>query len=323
VSGDNDPKINVDIGLGAKASFQAQVSTEIPAQSTGRLLDAFTDMIRPFSERRGLKADQIRLQREEVLIEIARKARRRLEIENQEINPLPNKFLVPLLEKASLEEVDSVMIDRWADLLASSSFDPSSAHPRYVQILSELSADEAQLLRRIALNNIEPILTNIKIEQSSMVFRPETLINMLKHLKIQNSKETARRVANIYQKSLLSVLTRPGISLVSIRMEALQGDNEIVSLFNNKNLKDAPGATAKGRILEILCSLYLLKRYDIDFDDKRFISITVSYVCLTALGVEFIIKCDRDVDKAVSDCERAVVTAIVRGDDGQEIAAND
>jgi hypothetical protein len=36
-------------------------------------VDALTDIIRPFSERRGLKGDQIRLQREEVLVEVARK----------------------------------------------------------------------------------------------------------------------------------------------------------------------------------------------------------------------------------------------------------
>ena len=155
----------VDIGLGAKVSLEAKVSTEIPPQSTGRLLDALTDIIRPFSERRGLKADQVRLQREEVLIEIAHRVHHRSEVENQSINPLPNKFLVPFLEKASLEELDSVMIDRWADLLLSSALDPSTAHPRYVQILSELGGREAQLLREIALNGLN--------EASSLSFRIE------------------------------------------------------------------------------------------------------------------------------------------------------
>lgn len=43
--------VNVDIGIGAKA----EVKTEIPSESSGRLLDTLTDIIRPFSERRGLK----------------------------------------------------------------------------------------------------------------------------------------------------------------------------------------------------------------------------------------------------------------------------
>jgi len=157
VSGENDPKVAVDIGLSAKASLEAKVSTEIPAQSTGRLLDALTDIIRPFSERRGLKADQIRLQREEVAIEIARRAHHRMEIENQPTNTLPNKFLVPFLEKASLEELDSVLVDRWADLLASCSADPASAHPMFVKILSEMTGNDAFLLRNIAFNFIDKV----------------------------------------------------------------------------------------------------------------------------------------------------------------------
>jgi hypothetical protein len=93
VNGDNVPKLPINIGLSARASFEAKVSTEIPPEATGRLVDALTDIIRPFSERRGLKGDLIRLQREEVAIEIARRAQHRLQIENQRISPLPNKFL--------------------------------------------------------------------------------------------------------------------------------------------------------------------------------------------------------------------------------------
>ncbi len=147
---ENGNKVDIDIGLSARASLEAKVSTEIPAQSTGQLVDALTDLFRPFTERRGLKADLIRLQREDVLIEIAKKVYRRLEIENAAPSPVPIKFLIPFLEKASLEDKDGFLIDRWADLLASSSLHPENAHPRFVQILSELTGDEAKLLREIA-----------------------------------------------------------------------------------------------------------------------------------------------------------------------------
>ena len=103
-------KIAVDVGLSARASLEAKVSTEIPAQSTGRLVDAITDWFRPFTERRGWKADLIRLQREDVLIEIAKKAYRRLEIENVVPSAVPTKFLIPFLEKASLEDKDVFLI---------------------------------------------------------------------------------------------------------------------------------------------------------------------------------------------------------------------
>jgi len=116
VSDADKGKVELDVGLSARASLEAKISTEIPSQSTGRLVDAVTDVFRPFAERRGLKADPIRLQREDVLIEIAKKAYNRLEIENAVPSPIPTKFLVPFLEKASLEDGDSYLIDRWADL---------------------------------------------------------------------------------------------------------------------------------------------------------------------------------------------------------------
>ncbi|TLP49325.1 hypothetical protein FDK21_06915 [Cohaesibacter sp. CAU 1516] len=106
----SDPKVSIDIGASAKIS--ASVETKIPEKSSGRVVDALTDIIRPFSESRGLKADQIRLQREDVLIKIASKARDRALLENFDLKPVPNKFLIPFLEKASLEDIDSELETR-------------------------------------------------------------------------------------------------------------------------------------------------------------------------------------------------------------------
>ncbi|MBM2710591.1 hypothetical protein JQK88_04935 [Mesorhizobium caraganae] len=137
--------INIDVGVGAKAEIKA----EIPPQSSGRLLDALTDIIRPISEARGLRADQIRLQREDVLIEIARRARQRLDIEGGQFNPIPNKVLVPALEKASLESSDDTeMMERWAELIASAA-KGAGISPHLINVLSELSSNQADLLERI------------------------------------------------------------------------------------------------------------------------------------------------------------------------------
>jgi hypothetical protein len=107
----SEPKVNVELG----ASARLEIKTEIPAKSTGRLVDALTDLIRPFSEARGLRGDEIRLQREEVAIEIARRALERKALEEEAIVPVANKVLVPLLEQASLEDIDDdVMMERWA-----------------------------------------------------------------------------------------------------------------------------------------------------------------------------------------------------------------
>jgi hypothetical protein len=137
--------VNIDLA----ASARAEIKTEIPAASSGRLVDALTDMIRPFTEKRGLRADQIRLQREDVLIEIARKAKARIGLEGQEIKPIPNKFLVPFLEKASLEELDSEMVDRWVGLLVSQSLHASPNHLYFLDRLSQLSGEHCRLFDEI------------------------------------------------------------------------------------------------------------------------------------------------------------------------------
>ena len=71
-----------------------QIKAKLPAKSTGRLLDARADIIRPFTERRGLRADQIRLQREEVAIQVAELAKKRIEAERIATHPIPTKGLV-------------------------------------------------------------------------------------------------------------------------------------------------------------------------------------------------------------------------------------
>jgi hypothetical protein len=139
------PLVSVDFGLSAKAHLN--VSTEIPSEVSGELVSVLTDIIRPFTEKRGLKADMIRLQRMDVAIQIAEKARRIAEIENILLNPVPTKLLVPFLEKASAEEPeDDTMQDRWAALLLSATKNYQAKHLTFVDILSRLSADELKVL---------------------------------------------------------------------------------------------------------------------------------------------------------------------------------
>ncbi|WP_315765239.1 MULTISPECIES: Abi-alpha family protein [unclassified Bradyrhizobium] len=150
MSEDKDhPEHPIKIDLGAKAEAKFQLTAEIPKEPMGRLVDALTDMIRPFSERRGLRADLLRLQREEVIIEIARKARQRAAEEHVAISAVPNKFLVPFLEKASTEEVDSELVERWADLLLTASSKYESRYLLYTSILAHLGPEDAAFLRKM------------------------------------------------------------------------------------------------------------------------------------------------------------------------------
>ncbi len=126
------------------------VRTTIPAKSTGRLLDALTDVIRPLTERMGLKADLIRLQREEVALKVAMLAAERVKREKMPITPIPTKTVTRLLEAASLEDLDDeTMIRLWANLLASSALGTQNNVPRYVSILSDINGQQARLIQDI------------------------------------------------------------------------------------------------------------------------------------------------------------------------------
>jgi hypothetical protein len=142
--------VPVKIDLGASAKVNLDIKAEIPPEAAGRFTDAITKLLSPWSEARALKADLIRLHREEVAFEIAKRAARRLNFEKGQQHPIPLKVLVPLLEKGSQEDAgNDYMIDMWANLLASTATHPSTS-PRLVAILSEMTGREARLLADIA-----------------------------------------------------------------------------------------------------------------------------------------------------------------------------
>lgn len=127
-----------------------QIKTEIPKESSGRALDALTDLIRPVTESFGLVGDKIALHRQKVLHEIAKRTKKRLEMLNKDAKPIPPKFLVPLLEKASLEDVnDEKMIDMWSNLLATSATENVELLGQYTTILAEITSSQVRLMERI------------------------------------------------------------------------------------------------------------------------------------------------------------------------------
>jgi hypothetical protein len=141
------------------------VQGTVPTKSMGRLLDALTDIIRPFTEKRGLKADLIRLQRTEVAYRVAELAARRIQTSKRKVTPVPLKALVPLLEKASLEDPrDKTMINLWANLLASAATGRQNNVPRYVSILSEINGKQARLIQSIMLKDRDPEQIEIRCE---------------------------------------------------------------------------------------------------------------------------------------------------------------
>jgi hypothetical protein len=81
---------------------------------------------------------------------IAQEARSAIEEQGAEVNAVPAKALVPLLERASLEEPDDEALTKaWGALLASASMDYDPEVIGFSRILSELSPRECAILDRL------------------------------------------------------------------------------------------------------------------------------------------------------------------------------
>jgi hypothetical protein len=306
VSGADKGKVELDVGLSARASLEAKISTEIPSQSSGRLVDAITDVFRPFTERRGLKADLIRLQREEVLIEIAKKAYRRLEIENVVPSPIPTKFLVPFLEKASLEDGDSYLIDRWADLLVSCSITPEAARPRFVQILSELGAAEAQLLRNIALYKSDNV-RDLKNQLDRYTFSglPDNYRRTFASMKLVNDDPELR--CKELACKMMCLIAGPGSSVMDIAVIVQRDDSSLIPFDMSYSQQPASVRQDNNKFyIELLCSLHLLNQYNVEVTRSDFWRIDILYVMLTPLGLEFLQSCDRDIKRRILKASETV-----------------
>jgi hypothetical protein len=161
--------IKIDLGAAAKVSAVAkyerktEVSIDVPEDVTRAKAEALLDAISPFTESLGLVGDwiadtrqRLRVQRIEALSVIATKARKAIEQQNDRPKQIPIKALLPILDRASLEEPgDESLTTAWGALIASASLDYDPEVMAFSRILSELSPRECLVLERIFGNRHE------------------------------------------------------------------------------------------------------------------------------------------------------------------------
>lgn len=271
----------VKFDVGAKAEAKLALSGEVPSSSLGRFLDSLTDIFRPFSESRGLRADHIKLQREEIAIEVARRARQRLEIENAPLQPVDNKILIPLIEKSSLENPnDEEMIQKWSDLLANAS-KGEPVEPRYVQILSELTSRQAILFDKVARYAFERFDNPERwLEDAPAHLDPTYIRRHINELFV--ARKTPPSADYIYEK-VLEVIDYPGCAIVDLLLYRPDGtdyglfeERAQIERYHNFELD-----------LEILGSLGLTRKAQVFYTTKFKDEIHLVYYYVTELGVAF------------------------------------
>ncbi|WP_417432576.1 hypothetical protein [Hoeflea sp.] len=290
--GSDKSPIKVDVGLSAKA----EIKGEVPSSSLGRSLDALVDAFRPFTEARGLKADQIRLQREDVLLQIASKAQYRLALEGQQSKPVPLKFLANFMEKASQEDItNEILVDTWANLLASASVNERENHLIFLDILSRLDSKHVELLNFICFDRDRPLhYADAPYEKRET----SCLYNLKSKLKeIEEKKTSGEILQHSDLESLIDIgvdfFDFPGAKISNIEMysdEAAEGSYYKPELEDKIISDDYPES-----IIFALKSVGLIDVVSIDLDN--FYSETLEFgfflhaAVVTHLGAEMYATC--------------------------------
>lgn len=152
---DISAKATAKVEASAKASLQRKknITEVIPPDVTRAKAARWLDLISPITEWAGLKGDalryrrsQLRIQQEASLERLAKSIQKK--IEGQAIvHPLPPKILIPALEAVSLEDVESPLLDWWADLLVTG-VTSKAIRPYLIDLMSKPGPEEAKYIER-------------------------------------------------------------------------------------------------------------------------------------------------------------------------------
>lgn len=300
----------------AKATYQRKHSTTavVPPDVTRAKAGAWLDLISPITEWAGLKGDALnfqrqllRIQQEETLLRVAEKVQEKLAGESIS-HPVSRKILIPALEKASLEDADDdVMIDRWANLLASAAQDVK-VQPRFVGILEEIAGPQARCLERIAFNRYTEFNFPASIFADSFLEFAEYNVRDNFTREIQKIFTDEKQIDDVFAY-IQSTFSKPGVILGLSMINDFEG-----GLWTGY---DSVGATGiqDDSDLSILESLGLIRYVALKVDvslkrHKRKFEVLIYYHHLTNLGVEFCEVCSKP---RVSELEAISVASREKG----------
>jgi len=127
------------------------IKASIPEKSMKDLASAFLDAVSPFTESLGLLGDNFRFYRIENVLRRIDSARKLAKDSNIKLQPVPPKFLIPYLEKASLEEpVEGKVSKMWDTLLINAAERDGSVSLKFLETLNLMTNKEAKTLQIIS-----------------------------------------------------------------------------------------------------------------------------------------------------------------------------
>lgn len=295
--------VPVKVDLKAEASAKLNVNVDVPEESTGRLVDLITRRLEYWTAAKALKPGLLRLQQEQVALEVLEIAEKRMRAEEAR-NPLPNKFVAPFLEQASLEDPDAPDLKEiWAELLVSSSRHHKSEHLRFVSLLSEMTSLHCRVLERCALKSADrpQVSYDSQLDLSGRfnIVDARFLAGLIVRDKTEHPKPG---MPDFEKEDPIAQLYSGGVLILRIYYHGGDGDQPEILESTSVDFWEFDGVSLA---IEVLSSMGLLKQFSVHATAAEN-DIQLDVVSLTPLGVAFVkdcipqvadrIKAERDAD---------------------------
>jgi hypothetical protein len=274
----------------ARYERKRNITEVIPPDVTRAKASAWLDLISPVTEWAGLKGDELRarrqllrVQKEEALTQIALRAGPKLRTSS--VKPIPNKFVVPFLEQASLEEPDSSLIDMWADLLVSASENFASYHTHFVSIMAQLSAKQGELLKKIVgtteKHEMEIAQDNIRMWYAESRIKGHIYRSLFEKVKETREELSVQEVNDMLQDTFSQI----GIDPVYVSFEDLSKKEQYEIDLEWAHFRDADEVD-----YAILEAVGLIRRVEAYFSYGEW-EFELIYYYVTDLGAHFANSC--------------------------------
>lgn len=282
----------IKLNMKAEASAKLNVNVDVPEESTGRLVDLITRRVEYWTASRALKPGLLRLQQEQVALEVLEIAEKRISLEAKR-QPLPNKFIAPFLEQASLEEPDEPGLKAiWAELLVSSSRHYKSEHLRFISLLSEMTPLHCRLLELCALKSadLSDILYSYQLGSIVSVSAHDVrgAANVLANLK---DEQASPGMPDDITAIPLDFIFRGGV-LIHRMVYHAASDEQPENLIDT--YADLYGFDGVDLGVEVLVSMGLLRRFS-EVSTGEGGDVSLEIMTLTKLGVAFVEDCIPEV----------------------------
>jgi len=131
-----------------KNACMDDLSTEAAKQALQPIGDMLRKIVGPLADEMGESLGVVaRHYRYKLAVKMYQKTERMLT--DAGINPhaVPPRLFLPMIENASMQD-DEGLHTRWAALLANAAASPDSVHPSFIEVLRQLTPDDAHLLDR-------------------------------------------------------------------------------------------------------------------------------------------------------------------------------